>query len=150
MASADGFAATGILGFRSTSVLSMKKLVLFQRKLSSLLKIKQNEKYTFIPGTYHFHFEHHQVCYSGKQTEDRWSDGCPSKCQPRNEHIIEHHRCPNTASQVPPNIYLCMYHICLSKGLPYLYEASGNTHNGLWGCHYNQYIITRYTPSWRA
>ena len=48
------------------------------------------------------------------------------------------------------NIQLCMHHICLPKGLHHISETSGNTYNGLYGCHNKQYTINRYTPSQRT
>ena len=42
------------------------------------------------PSTCHFHCKHHQICYSGKQVEEKRS-GCSSKGQPRYEHIIKCH-----------------------------------------------------------
>ena len=41
-------------------------------------------------------------------------------------NIIKHHRCSNI-SHVTSNIHLCMHHICLSKGLPHIYETSSST-----------------------
>ena len=96
------------------------------------------------------HSKHCMIHHLDKETEAKWGNGCPPKGKWRYEYTIQYHRSPNAVSQISPNIHLCLHYIGLHQGWPHIHETSPHTHNGLCGCSYDLYTITRYTPYGRT